>query len=1265
MIYGSLVSENRLDDWVRSNARDAQGVIVELVYRLVAASSPSPKERRFPLADSIGQHGPDGVLDTDFDFEPFVPEGRSYWEIGTGLEAGNKATSDYRDLTTATPEAIRGESTFVFVTPLSGRRDWPHTWKTDAQANWLKERRQRNEWRGVKVIDGSVLIDWLRHFPAIDHWLAQKLALPEQYLQTPEQCWTTLRTIGEPPPLTPDVFLVNREAAREQLRELFAGKLVQLQLDTHFPSQIADFVAAFIAALDEDVRIDAASRCLIISNPDGWRIINGLRPRHTIVANFATDEEDSGSTKLLEQARRGGHAVIFASRPGGIPHPNRVAMPNPKADQLREILVQAGYPKERARVLTQKSGGNLNFLLRCLQNLSLMPEWAQRTDASELAIAMLLGGWNENAEADRAMVEHLSGNSYGEWIGTMRDIALRSGTPLSQRDGVWKVASRYESWFALGSRLFDEHLERFRLTAIHVLRERDPQFDLPLDDRYASSVHGKIFQYSRTLRSGLAETLALMGSLPQALSSCSLHKAETTATLAVREILADDDWVQWASAGDLLPLLAEASPGAFLDTVERVLSLTPSPFTHIFAQEHGGATGRTYITGLLWALETLAWDPALLIHVVVILGELAALDPGGTWANRPANSLSTILMPWYPQTCASFTTRQTAVTTLQREQPDIAWNLLLALLPSGHQMSMGTHRPTWRTIIPDSWSEGVSEREYWAQVNAYADLAVQIAQREPSKLTVLIERLGDLPPPSRDQLLAHLRSDTVSLMAEADRLSIWTALADLVARHRKFADTKWALEPQVVQSMAEIAERLAPDMPQYRHRRLFISRIHKLFDRRGNHEAQMQELDARRQLAVAETFAAGGIDAVLELASAVEEPWNVGAGFGAAVSDNVAEQVILPALIESPIRSLAQFAGGFIRGRFHTRSWDWVDMLDTSGWTSSQIGMLFAYLPFTLATWERVSNSLKGDEAPYWSNANVNPREATTDIEVAIDRLVAHGRACAAMTCLEWRIHDQLPVDSQQAVRVLKAVIQQRDTPQAHDVHSITDIITALQADPTTNSDDLFYLEWNFLPLLDGRHGARPRHLEQQLAEDPMFFCEVIRMQETEATEPTEHRKVMAEQAYRLLNHWQTPPGTQPDGSYNGDALAPWLEQVITSCAASGHLENALSMAGKVLIFVPPDPDGLWIHHATATALNAREAQQLRQGFTTGLFNARGVFWASVGREERELAEKYRAQADAVEAQGYFRLAHAMRDLAASYEQDAASQERDSLDDHV
>jgi hypothetical protein len=159
MLHNSIVTENQLDEWVRGNAEDARGLIVELVWRLVAASSPKPKERRFPLGDSIGQPGPDGVLNTDFGFDPFVPEGRSFWEIGTGIKAGDKATSDYNDLTATTPEAVRQKSIFVFVTPLSGRRDWQHTWKEDAQAKWLEGRRQRHDWCDVHVIDGSVLID--------------------------------------------------------------------------------------------------------------------------------------------------------------------------------------------------------------------------------------------------------------------------------------------------------------------------------------------------------------------------------------------------------------------------------------------------------------------------------------------------------------------------------------------------------------------------------------------------------------------------------------------------------------------------------------------------------------------------------------------------------------------------------------------------------------------------------------------------------------------------------------------------------------------------------------------------------------------------------------------------------------------------------------------------------------------------------------------------------------------------------------------------
>lgn len=232
-----IITENQLDEWVRGNARDAQGVIVELVWRLVAASSPRPKERRFPLGDSIGQHGSDGLLNVDLAFDPFVPEGRSFWEIGTGLKAGAKATSDYGDLVVAIPESIRIESTFVFVTPLSGRRDWEHTWKEDAQGAWIEKRRAKQEWRDVRVIDGTKLVDWVHQFPPVELWLAQRtIHVPDQQLETPEQCWNLIRTIGEPPPLTPKLFLTGRDDACAKLKEVVSGTAVQLKLETHFPA---------------------------------------------------------------------------------------------------------------------------------------------------------------------------------------------------------------------------------------------------------------------------------------------------------------------------------------------------------------------------------------------------------------------------------------------------------------------------------------------------------------------------------------------------------------------------------------------------------------------------------------------------------------------------------------------------------------------------------------------------------------------------------------------------------------------------------------------------------------------------------------------------------------------------------------------------------------------------------------------------------------------------------------------------------------------
>ena len=1257
-----LITENQLDEWVRGNSRDAQGMIVELVWRLVAASCPKPRDRRFPLGDSIGQHGPDGVLDVELSFEPFIPEGRSYWEIGTGLKAGDKATSDYNDLTTAVPTSIRVETTFVFVTPLSGRRDWEHSWKENAQAAWLDVRRKKGEWKDVRIIDGTKLIDWVNQFSAVELWVAQKTSgILSGQIEIPPQHWSVVRSIGEPPPLTPALFLANRTEASGKLKEVFDGTTVQLKLATHYPDQVVDFVSAYLASLDDETRADAVGRCVIVSGIDGWNTIctHSQWKNLIVIADASLDLSGDTGTKLIQKARRAGHAIIFGGPQGGIPDPASVPLPMPRSHQIKEALEKAGYSEERARALAQKSGGNLSSLLRCLQNLSVLPEWAERSEAAELAIAVLLGSWSDKFDADRAVVKSLSGKVYGEWIREMREIALRPATPLIQRDGNWKFIPRYEGWYALGPRLFDEHLERLKAAAVSVLHEKDPQFELPSEQRYAASIHGKVLSHSRILRNGLAETLALLGSHPKALTSCSLDKAEATAILTVRGILVDADWVQWASLNDLLPLLAEAAPGEFLDAVEKALQKDPCPFDEVFAQEGNGVFGGNYMTGLLWALETLAWDADYLSRVVICLGELAEHDPGGQWSNRPANSLTTIFLPWLPQTCAPVAKRVAAVRTLLAELPDIGWKLLVSLLPQHHSFSSGTRRPAWRATIPDDWRQGVTHRQYWEQVTAYAELAISYAKKDVSKIAEITEHLENLPQPAHEQLLDHLGSNSVMAMPEADRLCLWSKLIDLVTKHRKFADAEWAMKPTQVDKIAALTDRLAPDSPFFLHQRLFSERDFDLYEEKGDYEKQRKELEKRRQVAVEEVAASGGTEAVLAFARAVQSPWRVGIAFGAVASLD-ADVIVLPALLESENKSLAQFVGSFAWGRFHGRGWEWVDGIETSHWTPTQIGQFLSFLPFTLDTWERVKSLLGEDQSAYWSKTTANPYEANTSLELAVDQLIEHGRPYVAIRCLHRMLHDKQPFNNRKAVRALIEALKSSEVPRSINVHKIIEIIKALQKDRDTNPDDLFQVEWAYLPLLVKHHDASPELLSRRLADDPRFFCEVIRLvfrsrnEDRPAEQVTEERKNIATNAYRLLSEWRIPPGLGEDGAYNGNALKGWLDVVKKECTETRHLEIAMTMVGHVLIHVPADPDGLWIHHSAAEVLNAKDAQDMRDGFRSELYNSRGGHWIDpTGKPERELAARYRTQAEAVENAGYHRLATTLRELAASYEREA------------
>jgi hypothetical protein len=887
-------------------------------------------------------------------------------------------------------------------------------------------------------------------------------------------------------------------------------------------------------------------------------------------------------------------------------------------------------------------------------------DWNHHAYASELVITNLLGSWSEKSDGDIVITTQLTREDFSSWILKVREILQQPESPIDLKNGIWSVTKREKMWHALGPRVFDDILDIFKQCAVAVLTECDPQFDLPPEERYAASIHGKVLKYSHSLRKGIVESLALLGSHYSALTKCSPNKPETIAVLVVREIFENADWVLWGSLNNLLPMFAEAAPTEFLHIVENALQQVPCPFDELFSQEGNGVIGgNNYLTGLLWALETLAWDEQFLVRVSVILGELATHDPGGNWANRPSNSLTTIFLPWLPQTTASIEKRKVALKTLQKEVPEVGWKLLLNLLPYQHQISTGSHKPTWRKIIPEDWNTEITQKEYWDQVSFYADMVVEIAKSDIGKLDELIDNLDNLPQPSIEKVLDHLSSEDISVKPENERIDLWTGLIKLASKHKKFADAEWALRPEVVSKIENIAKTLAPSNPLNLHRGLFSDHDFDLIEEEGDWQEQQHQLEKRRQQAIKDILDYGGIDAVIQFVKTVESPSIVGHFLG-FIGEYEIDSAILPTLLKTDVKNLAQFASGYVWGRQRSQGWVWVDNVGVTGWSHAQIGQFLAHLPFTVETWSRADALLGDSDAEYWSRASVNPYQTDSDLEVAIEKLIKHGRPNAALSCLNKILHVKQPLDKERAVKALLSAISSTEPSYAMNQYHIVKIIKALQDAPDTNPDDLFRVEWAYLPLLDRRHGVSPKLLEKRLASDSGFFCEVIRLiyrskkEIKSEKEPSQQQKAIATNAYRLLHKWRTPPGIQSDGRFSGDQFRHWLESTKAVCAESGHLEVALIHLGNVLFYCPPDPDGLWIDRSAAEALNGKDAEKMRNGFRLEVLNSRGAHWVDpTGKPERELAAKYRQRAEDVEDAGYQRLAATLKELAESYDHDA------------
>lgn len=870
-----------------------------------------------------------------------------------------------------------------------------------------------------------------------------------------------------------------------------------------------------------------------------------------------------------------------------------------------------------------------------------------------VSIAAALGAWSETNLADRRIVSELWHGDEDEFYGALRAMRLNNDPLIDFSEGVWRVRDMGGVWAATACGFFDEDLERLSGITVTVLGERDPAFELNEDDRRFASVYGNVRAYSPQLREGLSTTLAILGARPEVLKNCSVSRREAHASRVVRDILQSDEWVDWASINDILPLLAEAAPSEVLSATERASVAVSNPFFELFKQEGRAPFGGPLVSGLLWALETIAWEPDGLGRATLCLGALAEIDPGGNWLNRPSNSLKEIYLPWRIHTRADSTRRHAVVGALVSEHPDAAWDLLLSTLPGTVTFSSGTRKPVWRGSAVD-YEEFMPPDRGWGDCLVYAEQLIDLAIRENGRLEELLLSVDKIPPPALERLLDFIESTRAHADRTREAVAWWRALRRICIRHRRHRDADWSMSNERLERLESIIDGLTPSDPEDVYSEYFTSRTWEMSAGDNWHT----EIAETRDRAIREVFADRDLERLFAFAKIVESPWFVGQSL-ARVGLESLDQRQLRSMLSGGQKHIVEVARGYAVAAFESSGLEWLESLSLADWPTNTAASLLTVLPFDQSVWAFIRGDCELERA-YWRRANVNPYGTEDHVEEAVEYLIDAKRPHAAIDCLARLLETGRSPSLEVTARVLlDATGSEEPWDVLHECH-ILSLIAAIQRDSAISSETKCRVESAWLPLLTRDRDGRPISLESELSNDPMFFCDFVRIAYRSTRDEEPRRELgkseiaRAQNAAELLEHWRQIPGDDFEEGFNSEAFRRWIDVAVSELSESGHLEVGLQQIGRVLIHSPTDVSGLWIHKTVASTLNAAEMVQMRRGFCLALYNSRGVYWEDpTGRADLELARGYWEKADALEDTGFPRLATTLRQLGDRYEQES------------
>lgn len=873
---------------------------------------------------------------------------------------------------------------------------------------------------------------------------------------------------------------------------------------------------------------------------------------------------------------------------------------------------------------------------------------------------LLIGSWEE-IEGDKLIIESLYGNSYDRFLEEVLPYA-KGEDPLLymiKRNGSisYYLASAENIWSYLNVLTNEKIWQSFVTAAYEVINESENLFTYDSHERLIAQFKDEKLFWSETMRKGMLKTLLI--------KSAYQNDEETQLTLnrwtsKVLDCVKTEK--QWIYISKFWRELCEISPEATLERLENELNEDTGLLCLFQNQSSDFFFGRNAYIDVLWGIEQFLCQREYFWRAFRWLLKLDACYFEYK-SNSPKDIFSKIFCIWM-----NFSSLRTAKEKLAAAEIafDIdynnIWEYLYSVINNSRRSMVGELSPPKYREYEKAQPATIAEMRK-AHLG-YFELLIKHMNFSVDRWKKMIDLTDELPQELRKNVFEQLLYE-LSQMSDEEVMRIKNKIRHLIYKDRYFSSSDWSMPEEIIAEYEKLLDKINIKTIEYEYSYLFINNhdyplLHPIpYKQRGesdDNESATQEL-IRDKLVEFQSY---GYDLTVLAKVCAQESfstlgyylakyWNDGKWDFATFKKLLAVQVSGTIAIDylrnigsSDVKLCDTIIEDLSNNSCSTEIL--AEVYKIEGQITKEIPLVtFASEEIKKEFWKKCFYC--DDHSKFWALAECK-KYAT--LAVYLDQVHL--------------IHYRNPLSAEQIFECFEDIESMPHSEgnqlTSYHVKQLIGVIQEAYINDPQKCIRIAHLEIIFMNFLDWKNMKCFCHIIKQSSELFAQLVEVVFKKDHSTVENHSKDQAYIHNMYTIYEKARFCP-TESNGEVSEEQLEQWIEKY-RQLLLENHQESLFETTlGRLFSFSPVGTDGHEPCEAVRKMIEKYGDEKMNRAYQVAVYNRRGVFSPSAGKEELRMAKEFKENAQYLES-SYPKTAKIFYGLYETYKKDSERERKDA-----